>query len=162
MPRILPGMTTSKRRPVRKSIGTRLRVVPADGTAAADGSFIHDADATRLRVLQHLRDRASVSVEAQDGSVLTATPSLAESADDDPEQADWDVARVSFSTFVFDPEHTMRRQAFTLAPVEEVPDWDTPSVSNILWGFYLRGELNPTLIEWLVPLEDNADEEPTS
>ncbi len=156
MPRILPGMTTRKR-PVGKPIGTRLKVIPADGSAD-DGRFVHGADATRLRVLQHLRDRGIVSVEAQDGSVLTATPSLAESADDDPEQADWDVARVSFSTFVFDPEHTMRRQDFALAPVEEVPDWDMPSVSRILWGFYLRGELDPHLIEWLVPVEHDAEE----
>lgn len=150
-------MTTSKRRPIRKPIGTRLRVVLADGIAA-DGQFIHGAEATRLRVLQHLRDRAIVSVEAQDGSILTATPSLAEAADADPEQADWDVAQVSFSTFVFDPEHTMRRQDFALAPVEEVPDWDMPSVSRILWGFYLRGELDPHLVEWLVPVEHDAEE----
>ncbi|MBS3180007.1 MULTISPECIES: hypothetical protein [unclassified Pseudoclavibacter] len=153
-------MTASKRRPVRKPIGTRLKVIPADGSVA-DGKFVHGSDATRLRVLKHLRERAVVSVESQDGSILTATPSLAEAADADPEQADWDVARVHFSTFVFDEETTMKRQDFALAPVGEVPDWDMPSVSNVLWNFYLKGELHPTILEWLIPIEDDG-QEPTA
>ena len=151
-------MTASRkrRRPDLRPVGTRVRVVSAD---AAEGTsrFLERGEVNLAGLLTLLRDRAVVAVEAQDSTTLTATPSLAEAEDNDPAEADWDAATLSFTTFVFDPERTMNRQDFMLAPVEEVPVWDMSSASRILYGFYVKGELHPHLIEWLRPVEADGE-----
>lgn len=157
--RILPGMTAPrKRRPDLRPVGTRVRVTAAE---AAEGTsqFLERGEVTLAGLRSLLRDRAVVAVEAQDGTTLTATPSIAEAEDHDPAEADWDAATLSFSTFVFDADACMVRQDFTLAPVEEAPVWDMASASRILYGFYIKGELHPHLIEWLRPIEADGDAE---
>lgn len=158
-PCILPGMTApsrKRRRPDLRPVGTRVRVTAAD---APEGTsrFLERDEVNLAGLLALLRDRAVVAVEAQDGTTLTATPSLAEAEDNDPEGADWDAATLSFTTFVFDPERSMVRQGFMLAPVEEVPVWDMSSAARVLYGFYHRGELHPHLIEWLHPVDADGE-----
>lgn len=145
-----------RRRPDLRPVGTRVRVTAAD---AVEGTsrFLERGEVTLAGLLSLLRDRTVVAIEVQDGTTLTATPSLAEAEDHDPAAADWDAATLSFSTFVFDAEKSMARQDFTLAPVEEAPVWDMSSASRILYGFYVKGELHPHLIEWLRPIEANGE-----
>lgn len=145
-----------RRRPDLRPVGTRVRVTAAD---APEGTsrFLERDEVNLAGLLALLRDRAVVAVEAQDGTTLTATPSLAEAEDNDPAEADWDAATLHFTTFVFDPERSMVRQDFVLAPVEEVPVWDMASASRILYGFYQRGELHPHLIAWLRPIESDGE-----
>ena len=150
-------MTASrKRRPDLVPIGTRVRVTAADAPEG-DSQFLERGEVNLTGLLSLLRDRAVVAVEAQDGTTLTATPSLAEAEDHDPAEADWDAATLSLTTFVFDPERTMTRQDFMLAPVEEVPVWDMSSAARVLYGFYHRGELHPHLIEWLHPVDADGE-----
>lgn len=151
-------MTASRkrRRPDLRPVGTRVRVTAADAPEG-DSQFLERGEVNLTGLLSLLRDRAVVAVEVQDGTVLTATPSLAEAEDNDPAEADWDAATLSFTTFVFDAERSMVRQDFMLAPVEEAPVWDMSSVSRILYGFYHRGELHPHLIEWLRPVETDGE-----